>query len=75
MGIKPHPGVFSADGIDPASALLLATLPAKLGPRVADLGAGWGYLSAGLLKDERITSLHLIEADHTALACARVNCV
>lgn len=72
-GFRTAPGVFSADGIDPASELLLAALPAKLGRRVADLGAGWGFLSARLLRDERIECLHLVEADHVALTCAREN--
>ncbi len=72
-GYRTAPGVFSADGIDPASALLLAALPGKLGARVADLGAGWGFLSAGLLQAAGLKSLHLVEADHTALACARTN--
>ncbi|MEX0338089.1 MAG: class I SAM-dependent methyltransferase [Arenibacterium sp.] len=72
-GYQTAPGVFSADGIDPASALLLATLPDKLGARVADLGAGWGFLSAGLLKATGLTALHLVEADHAALTCARAN--
>ncbi len=66
------PGVFSADGIDPASALLLKSLPTKRGTRIADLGAGWGYLSAMLIGDT-LRSLHLVEADHTALTCARAN--
>ncbi|WP_209835339.1 class I SAM-dependent methyltransferase [Ruegeria sp. HKCCE3926] len=72
-GYHTAPGVFSADGIDPASAMLLNALPAKLGPRVADLGAGWGYLTAELLKRDNLISVHLVEADHTALACARIN--
>ncbi|WP_120631611.1 class I SAM-dependent methyltransferase [Ruegeria sp. EL01] len=72
-GFQTAPGVFSADGIDPASSLLLQMLPTKLGPRVADLGAGWGYLSAKLQDSESIKALHLVEADHAALACARAN--
>ncbi len=72
-GYQTAPGVFSADGIDPASALLLKSLPAKLGPQVADLGAGWGYLSAGVVMNDTVTSLHLVEADHVALDCARSN--
>lgn len=67
------PGVFSADGIDPASAMLADHLPEKLGKCVADLGAGWGYLSARLLERENIRTVHLIEADSTALNCARTN--
>jgi 16S rRNA (guanine1207-N2)-methyltransferase len=72
-GYTTAPGVFSADGIDPASAQLVAHLPAKLGRVVADLGAGWGYLSAQLTTDPEIEALHLVEADATALACARLN--
>ncbi|WP_170373014.1 class I SAM-dependent methyltransferase [Ruegeria arenilitoris] len=72
-GFQTAPGVFSADGVDPASALLRETLPSGLGPRVADLGAGWGYLTAGLLQDDTVRTLHLVEADHTALTCARIN--
>ncbi len=71
-GFHTAPGVFSADGIDPASALLLKSLPTKHGTRIADLGAGWGFLSAKLI-DDTLRSLHLVEADHTALTCARAN--
>ncbi|MGR3323805.1 MAG: class I SAM-dependent methyltransferase [Pseudooceanicola sp.] len=69
------PGVFSADGVDPASALLADALPAKLPGRVIDLGAGWGYLSARLLEREGITRIDLVEADHAALDCARRNVI
>ena len=72
-GFHTAPGVFSADGIDPASAMLRNALPAHVGARVADLGAGWGYLSAGLLADDRLQTLDVVEADHTALDCARRN--
>ncbi|MCB1388312.1 MAG: class I SAM-dependent methyltransferase [Rhodobacteraceae bacterium] len=68
------PGLFSADGIDPASALLAQSLPAGLKGEVADLGAGWGYLSAQVLaKAPGIAALHLVEADARALDCARAN--
>ncbi len=72
-GFETAPGVFSADGIDPASEMLRRTLPPKPGQRVADLGAGWGFLSAALLRDLGLRELHLVEADHTALTCARAN--
>ena len=68
------PGMFSADGIDPASALLAEALPAGLKGVAADLGAGWGYLSARLLaKAPGLAALHLIESDSRALDCARAN--
>ena len=67
------PGVFSADGIDPGSALLAASLPPKLPARMADLGAGWGYLSAAVLARDGIETLHLVEAEAQALDLARRN--
>jgi 16S rRNA (guanine1207-N2)-methyltransferase len=73
-GYHTAPGVFSADAIDPASALLAKNLPKRLGRRVVDLGTGWGYLSAQMLAaDPKIETLDLVEADNTALECARRN--
>lgn len=72
-GFVTRPGVFSADGPDRGSVLLAAALPGRLGPRVADLGAGWGYLARAILARDGVAEVHLIEADHAALGCARVN--
>lgn len=72
-GYVTAPGVFSADGIDPASAFLAQHLPTHPGRQVADLGAGWGYLSRQLLADPKLEVLHVVEADHIALGCARRN--
>lgn len=66
-------GVFSADGIDPASGMLADALPTKLGRVVADLGAGWGFLSSKIAQRESVEVLHLVEADNVALECAREN--
>jgi 16S rRNA (guanine1207-N2)-methyltransferase len=67
------PGIFSADGPDPASHALAKALPATLKGRFADLGAGWGWLSRQILARESITELHLVEAEKAALDCAREN--
>lgn len=72
-GFQTVAGVFSAEKIDRGSQALIAALPEKLPKRLADLGAGWGYLSRHLLLREKIRELHLIEADHAALECARKN--
>jgi len=72
-GFVTAPGVFSAGGTDPGSELLAQALPGSLGRRVADLGAGWGYLSAEILKRRDVAELHLVEAEHAALECARLN--
>lgn len=67
------PGVFSADAPDRASALLAGLLPPKLGPKVVDLGAGWGYLSRAILAREGVKRLDLVEAERDALDCAKRN--
>ncbi len=72
-GFVTAAGAFSADGVDRASALLAAALPRKMGPLVADLGAGWGYLSHAILERESVSEVHLIEAEHDALNAARTN--
>jgi len=72
-GFVTRAGVFSADGPDPASHLLSAILPARLPARVADFGAGWGYLARAILDRDGVRSLDLIEADNAALECARRN--
>ncbi|MDE9449528.1 class I SAM-dependent methyltransferase [Aliiroseovarius sp. Z3] len=72
-GFITRPGVFSADGIDKGSAALAEAMPETISGRVADLGAGWGYLSRHILQRSGVTSLDLIEADLVALDCARLN--
>jgi 16S rRNA (guanine1207-N2)-methyltransferase len=67
------PGVFSADGIDKGSEALAAALPGDLHGVVADLGAGWGWLAARILQRDGVRDLHLIEASHAAVECARRN--
>ena len=66
-------GVFSVGEIDKASALLAAALPAKLPARMADFGAGWGFLSKAVLERDGIEQLDLIEAELRSLDCARLN--
>jgi 16S rRNA (guanine1207-N2)-methyltransferase len=67
-------GIFSSDHIDPGSQLLADHLPGHLHGNLADLGAGWGFLSdAALQKCPNISRIDLFEADARALACARAN--
>lgn len=72
-GMSTLPGVFSADAVDPASALLAQALPEKLGKHVVDLGAGWGFLSGEVLRRDHVQRLDMVEANHIALHCARHN--
>lgn len=68
------PGIFSTKHIDPGSALLAECLPASMRGKVADLGAGWGYLSQMVLeKSSGVSRIDLFEADWRALECAKAN--
>jgi len=69
-----RPGLFAWDRIDAASALLAEQLPATLSGHGADLGAGYGYLSAEVLsRCPAVTRLDLFEAEARALPLAREN--
>jgi len=72
-GFLTAAGVFSADGIDPASRLLADNLPDKLGSHIVDLGAGWGYLASRILARDSVKTLDLVEAEAASLDCARIN--
>lgn len=69
-----RPGVFAWDRVDAASAMLAEALPNDLHGRVADFGAGWGYLSLQVLaRCPKVASLDLYEADARSLALADEN--
>ncbi len=73
-GYVSRPGLFAWDRIDRASALLAAHLPDDLHGRVADLGAGYGYLAAQVLaRCFRVDAIDLYEAEARALEPARIN--
>lgn len=73
-GFFAAPGMFSAARSDPGSLKLSQQFNDGLHGRAADLGAGWGLLSAALLKAApKITALDLYEADHASLEAAREN--
>ena len=64
--------MFSPDGPDPGSLRLAAAFEGRLKGRVADLGAGWGWLAhAALARCPAITAIDLYEADANALDAAR----
>ena len=65
----------SAQGrADEIVTLLVEALPSNLQGRVADFGAGWGYLSQQVLgRCPQVTALDVFEADARALALAQCN--
>lgn len=73
-GFFTAPGMFSPDGIDPGSRRLAETFTGRLKGRVADLGGGWGWLTAqALSRAPGITQIDLFEAEFRALEAARRN--
>jgi 16S rRNA (guanine1207-N2)-methyltransferase len=73
-GFLTAPGMFSADGIDPGSRRLAEAFAGRLKGRVADLGAGWGWLAQMALEScPAIDAIDLYEAEALALDAARVN--
>lgn len=73
-GYMSRPGLFAWDRVDTASALLAAHLPDDLHGRVADFGAGYGYLATQIIvRCPKVTALDLYEAEARALEPARLN--
>jgi 16S rRNA (guanine1207-N2)-methyltransferase len=73
-GILSGPGMFSARKVDAGSRLLAGWISAELKGRVADLGAGWGFLSATCLDAcPGVTAIDLHEAEKRALDTAKAN--
>lgn len=73
-GYISRPGIFSWDRIDAGSKLLIDHLPHDLKGRVADLGAGFGYLSREVLTlCPGVTHIDLYEAEQRALDMAHMN--
>jgi 16S rRNA (guanine1207-N2)-methyltransferase len=73
-GFLTAPGMFSPERIDPGSRRLAAALAGRVAGRVADLGAGWGWLArATLERNPGIAEMDLHEAELMALEAARAN--
>jgi 16S rRNA (guanine1207-N2)-methyltransferase len=73
-GFTTGPGMFSPDHPDPGSERLAALVAGRLSGRVADLGAGWGWLAARILAtNPEIEALDLHEAEARAVEAARLN--
>ncbi|HSL16929.1 MAG TPA: methyltransferase [Methylomirabilota bacterium] len=70
------PGIFSADGVDPGTALLLEHLVDLDAPElVFDPGCGIGVLGLAALRRWPTARAVLADADHRAVTCARAGAV
>ncbi|PKH25378.1 16S rRNA (guanine(1207)-N(2))-methyltransferase RsmC [Enterobacterales bacterium CwR94] len=65
------PGVFSRDGLDPGSSLLLSTFKPHTKGKVLDVGCGAGVLAAMLASHSPKVRLWLCDVNAAALTAAR----
>ena len=66
--------MFSPKEIDKGSKKLTSAFNAKLFGEVADLGAGWGYLSKEALRlNDKITKVTLFESNYSAYLASKKN--
>ena len=70
LTIDTLPGVFSRDGLDNGSALLLSTLTPHTKGKVLDMGCGAGVLSVALAKHSPKVRLWLTDVNAAALAAS-----
>lgn len=72
LTIKTLPGVFSRDGLDIGSALLLDAIPPDaIKGNILDIGCGCGILAAALAKQNPAIQLTLCDVNAAALAASQ----
>ncbi|ECW1183708.1 TPA: 16S rRNA (guanine(1207)-N(2))-methyltransferase RsmC [Salmonella enterica subsp. houtenae serovar 43:z4,z32:-] len=71
LTIKTLPGVFSRDGLDAGSQLLLSTLTPHTKGKVLDVGCGAGVLSAALASHSPKVRLTLCDVSAPAVEASR----
>lgn len=69
--VKALPGVFSRDGLDPGSQLLLSTFEPHMKGKVLDIACGAGVLAAVLARQSPKIRLTLSDVSAGALASSR----
>lgn len=70
LAITTLPGVFSRDGLDAGSALLLSTFKPHMKGKVLDLGCGAGVLAAALQQQSPKVRLWLVDTHAAAVAAS-----
>ena len=76
--LQVAPGVFSGDGLDGGTRLLLQAiaeldLPADFCGKIVDVGCGAGHLGVAAARRWPAAAVTMLDADARAVACARHN--
>ncbi|MFC5677532.1 class I SAM-dependent methyltransferase [Aeromicrobium endophyticum] len=66
-------GVFSHDGLDKATAVLLRTGTAPSGGTVLDLGCGWGPIACSIASASPAATVWAVDVNERALELTRLN--
>ena len=75
-GYYTRSDMFSPKEVDRGSKKLTSVFGTKLFGEVADLGAGWGYLSSEALRlNDKITKVTLFESNYSAYLASKKNIV
>lgn len=67
------PGLFSPDGIDKGTAILLDHVPPPSGTHLLDIGCGWGPLALSMALASGDAAVHAIDVNERCLALTTEN--
>ncbi|WP_026531973.1 class I SAM-dependent methyltransferase [Arthrobacter sp. H41] len=66
-------GLFSPDGIDKGTAILLDAVPQPSGTRLLDIGCGWGPLALSLALKVPTAAVYAVDVNERCIALTRDN--
>ncbi|WP_028279409.1 methyltransferase [Arthrobacter sp. H5] len=66
-------GIFSPDGIDKGTGILLAEAPEPIGPHLLDIGCGWGPLALTLALKSPGSTVWAVDVNERSLSLTRDN--
>jgi 16S rRNA (guanine1207-N2)-methyltransferase len=66
-------GIFSPDGVDKGTAILLAEVPAPQGKNLLDIGCGWGPLALTMALQAPEANVFAVDVNERSLELTREN--
>jgi 16S rRNA G1207 methylase RsmC len=71
--LETSSGLFSPDGIDKGTAILLGAVPDPRGTRLLDIGSGWGPLALTLALRSPEAEVYAVDVNERCIALTRDN--
>ena len=66
-------GLFSPDGVDKGTAILLGTVPPPEGDRLLDIGSGWGPIALTMALMSPAATVHAVDVNERCVALTAEN--